>query len=137
IAFQGAQVTVSGAPAAGDSFTIRSSTAADSGDNSNLVALMNTLGASNLANGTTSLSGAANNLVARIGVVTQQAQASAAAQQSVNQDASTARSNLSGVNLDQEAAKMLQFQQAYSAMAQMIQTSGQLFNSLIAALGNR
>jgi flagellar hook-associated protein 1 FlgK len=76
-------------------------------------------------------------MVARIGVVTQQAQASAAAQQSVNQDASTARSNLSGVNLDAEAAKMLQFQHAYAAMAQMIQTSGQMFNSLIAALGNR
>jgi len=137
IAFQGAQVTISGAPASGDSFTIRSSTAADSGDNSNLLALVNTLGAASLAGGTTSLGGAANNMVARIGVVTQQVQASAAAQQSVNQDASTARSNLSGVNLDAEAAKMLQFQHAYAAMAQMIQTSGQMFNSLIAALGNR
>ncbi len=137
IAFQGAQVTIGGAPASGDSFTIRSSTAADGGDNSNLLALVNTLAAATLGNGTTSLAGAANNLVARIGVVTQQAQASAAAQQSVNQDAATARSNLSGVNLDAEAAKMLQFQQAYTAMAQMIQTSGQMFNSLIAALGNR
>jgi len=136
ITFQGAQVTVTGTPATGDSFTIRSSTAADSGDNSNLLALMHAFGASTLANGTTSLGGAANNLVARIGVVTQQAQASAAAQQSVNQDASTARTNLTGVNLDAEAAKMLQFQQAYQAMAQMIQTSGQLFSSLINAIGN-
>jgi flagellar hook-associated protein 1 FlgK len=134
ISFLGAQVSLSGAPASGDTFTIRSSTVADNGDNSNLTALIGAFGAMNLGGGTTSLSGAANNLITRIGVVTQQAQSSAAAQQSVNQDAVTARSNVSGVNLDAEAAKMLQFQQAYQAMAQMIQTSSTLFNSLITAL---
>jgi flagellar hook-associated protein 1 FlgK len=72
--------------------------------------------------------------VAQIGTVTQQAQSSATAEQSVNQDAATARSNLSGVNLDQQAAQMLQFEQAYQAMAQMIQTSSQTFNSLITAI---
>ncbi len=134
ISFQGATVSISGNPATGDAFTVRPSTAADNGDNSNLTALVGAFGAATLGNGTTSLSGAANNLIARIGVVTQQAQASATAQQAVNQDAVTARSNVSGVNLDAEAAKMLQFQQAYQAMAQMIQTSNNLFNSLITAL---
>ena len=134
IAFQGAQVSVAGAPVIGDSFTIRSSTAADNGDNSNLNALVNALSSPTLSGGTTSLSGAANNLITQVGVVTQQAQASASAQQSVNQDAVTARNNLSGVNLDAEAAKMLQFQQAYQAMAQMIQTSGQMFTALITAI---
>ena len=52
----------------------------------------------------------------------------------MNQDATTARSNLSGVNLDAEAARMLQFQQAYQAMAQVIQASGTMFNSLMSAL---
>jgi flagellar hook-associated protein 1 len=127
-------VTVSGAPAAGDTFTVTPSTAADAGDNTNVVALMNALGANTLNGGTTSLSGAANDLVAQIGTVTQQAQSSATAEQSVNQDAATARSNLSGVNLDQQAAQMLQFEQAYQAMAQMIQTSSQTFNSLITAI---
>ena len=134
IAFQGAQVSIAGAPATGDTFTIRSSTAADNGDNSNLNALVSALGAPILGGGTTSLSGAANNLITRIGVLAQQAQASASAQQSVNQDAVTARNNVSGVNLDAEAAKMLQFQQAYQAMAQMIQTSGQMFTALITAI---
>jgi flagellar hook-associated protein 1 FlgK len=136
ISFQGAQVSVGGAPATGDTFTIRSSTAADAGDNSNANALISALGAANLAGGTTSLSGAANNLIARIGIITQQAQSNATAQQSVNQDATTARSNLTGVNLDDQAAKMLQYQQAYQAMAQMIQTSGEMFTSLITAIGN-
>jgi flagellar hook-associated protein 1 FlgK len=134
ITFNGAAVTVSGAPAAGDTFAVTPSTAADAGDNTNVVALMNALGANTLNGGTTSLSGAANDLVAQIGTVTQQAQSSATAEQSVNQDAATARSNLSGVNLDQQAAQMLQFEQAYQAMAQMIQTSSQTFNSLITAI---
>jgi flagellar hook-associated protein 1 FlgK len=136
IAFQGAQVTVNGAPATGDTFTIASSTAADSGDNSNVLATIAALNAGTLAGGTTSLASAANNLVAQVGVVTQQAQANAAALQSVNKDAATARSNVSGVNLDAEAAKMLQYQQAYQAMAQVIQASNTLFNSLISAIAH-
>ena len=42
--------------------------------------------------------------------------------------------NASGVNLDKEAATMLQYQQAYQAMAQVIQASNQMFNSLITAI---
>ncbi|HUL45527.1 MAG TPA: flagellar basal body rod C-terminal domain-containing protein, partial [Steroidobacteraceae bacterium] len=134
ISFAGAQVTVNGAPAAGDSFTIASSTAANSGDNSNVLAMVGALSANTLAGGTTSLTSAANNLVTQVGVTTQQAQANASAQQAVNQDAATSRSNVSGVNLDAEAAKMLQYQQAYQAMAQTIQASGTMFNSLMDAL---
>jgi len=133
INFLGVQVSISGTPAAGDTFSI-SSTPALSGDNSNLLAMINTLGGPTLAGGTTSLGGAANNLISQIGVITQQAQANAAAEQAVNQDAVSARSNISGVNLDAEAAKMLQFQQAYQAMAQMIQASSQMFTSLITAI---
>ena len=75
-------------------------------------------------------------MVSQIGVTTQQAQANASAQQSVNQSATDARNNLSGVNLDEEAAKMVQYQQAYQACAQMIQVSGTMFNSLITAIQN-
>jgi flagellar hook-associated protein 1 len=136
ISFQGAQVTVNGVPASGDSFTIASSTAANSGDNSNVLATIGALNGRTLFGGTTSLASAANNLVTQVGVLTQQAQANATAQQSVNQDATTERSNLSGVNLDAQAAKMLQYQQAYQAMAQVIQASGTMFNSLMTAITN-
>ncbi len=134
ISFEGAQVTVTGAPATGDSFTITPSTASNSGDNSNVLAMISALSANTLAGGTTSLTSAANNLVAQVGVTTQQAQNNASAQQSVNQDATTALSNVSGVNLDAEAAKMLQYQQAYQAMAQVIQASGTMFTSLMTAI---
>jgi flagellar hook-associated protein 1 FlgK len=136
ITFDGAQVTISGTPANGDTFTVSPNSAANSGDNSNMFAMIDALSASTLVGGTTSLNGAANNLVSQIGVVTQQAQANASAQQTVNQSAVDARSNVSGVNLDEEAANMLQYQQAYQACAQMIQTSSTVFNSLITAITN-
>jgi len=134
ITFDGAQVTITGTPADHDTFTVSPNSAANSGDNSNMFAMIDALSASTLVGGTTSLNGAANNLVSQIGVVTQQAQANASAQQTVNQSAVDARSNVSGVNLDEEAANMLQYQQAYQACAQMIQTSSTVFNSLITAI---
>jgi flagellar hook-associated protein 1 len=133
ITADGWSVTVSGTPAAGDTFTV-SSNAGGSGDNSNALAMIGALSSAALDGGTTSLTGAANGLIGQVGVQTQQAQANASVQQQENQDAVTARNNVSGVNLDQEAANLLQYQQAYQACAQMIQASNTMFNSLITAI---
>jgi flagellar hook-associated protein 1 FlgK len=134
ISFQGAQLTLTGSPAAGDTFTVAPNNPANTGDNSNLLAMADALSASALNGGTASVTGAANGLVSQIGVITQQAQNNATSQQTVNQQATTALNNTSGVNLDKEAATMLQYQQAYQAMAQVIQASNQMFNSLITAI---
>jgi len=134
ITFNGEQVAIAGTPAGGDTFTVGPNNAANTGDNTNVLAMASAITAAVLDGGTTSLNDAANNLVSATGVLTQQTQANASAQQSVNQAATDARSNVSGVNLDEEAAKMLQYQQAYQACAQMIQTSQTLFNTLITAI---
>ena len=136
IAFGGAAVTLTGAPAAGDTFQVGAASPSNTGDNSNAFAMIDALSASSLNGGTTSLTSVANNLVSQVGVLTQQSQANASAQQSVNQSAVDTRNNLSGVNLDEEAAKMVQYQQAYQACAQLIQTAGTMFNSLITAISN-
>lgn len=134
ITFPGASISLTGAPAAGDTFTVAPANASNIGDNANAFAMVDALSALTMNGGTTSLSGVANNLVSQVGVQTQQAQANASAQKSVNQSAVDTRNNLSGVNLDEEATKMIQYQQAYSACAQMIQTSNTMFNSLISAI---
>jgi flagellar hook-associated protein 1 len=136
IDFNGIQLTLTGQPASGDTFTVSPNSAANTGDNSNLYAMINALSASTMDGGTTSVSAAANNIISQVGVVTQQAQNNATTQQTANQNATTALNNVTGVNLDQQAASMLQYQQAYQAMAQMIQASGQMFNSLITAITN-
>ena len=134
ISFAGQQLTLTGAPAANDTFTVSPATA-NTGDNSNMLAMIGGLTANSLDGGTTSVGGAANNVVSQVGVLTQAAQNNAAAQKTVNQEATTAQSNATGVNLDQEAANMLRFQQAYQAMAQAISTSNKVFNSLLTAVG--
>jgi len=134
IDFNGIQLTLTGQPASGDSFEVSPNSASNTGDNSNLYAMINALSASTLDGGTTSVNDAANNIVSQVGVVTQQAQNNATTQQTANQTATTNLDNVTGVNLDQQAASMLQYQQAYQAMAEVIQTSGQLFNSLISAI---
>jgi len=134
ITFNGASVTLTGPAANGDVFNVFAASSANIGDNSNAFALVDNLSALKMNGGTTSLSNVANNLVSQIGVSTQQAQANASAQKSVNKSATDTRNNLSGVNLDEEAAKMVQFQQAYSACAQLIQVSNTMFSSLISAV---
>jgi len=52
----------------------------------------------------------------------------------VHQNDVAARDAVSGVNLDEEAANMLRFQQAYQAAAQIIAISGQIFDELINAV---
>ncbi|MGA7540797.1 MAG: flagellar hook-associated protein FlgK [Steroidobacteraceae bacterium] len=136
IAFNGIQLTLSGQPASGDTFTVSPNSASNTGDNSNLYAMVTALSASALDGGTTSVNGAVNNIVSQVGVVTQQAQNNATTEQTANQSATTNLNNVSGVNLDTQAASMLQYQQAYQAMAEVIQVSGQLFNSLITAITN-
>jgi flagellar hook-associated protein 1 FlgK len=49
-------------------------------------------------------------------------------------EAERARSEVSGVNLDEEAARLLQFQQAYQASAKVISTASDMFKTLLAAI---
>jgi flagellar hook-associated protein 1 FlgK len=133
ISANGWSVQISGTPAAGDTFTV-SSNAGGTGDNTNVLAMVDQLASSALDGGTTSLMSAANNLVSDVGVLTQSAQNNASTQKAINTDAVTSRSNVSGVNLDEEAAKLVSYQQAYQACAQMIQASNTIFNSLITAV---
>ena len=135
ISFNGQQVTLTGTPAANDTFTVSPNSTANTGDNSNILAMIGGLSSKALAGGTASVTDVSTNLVSQVGVLTQQAQNNASAQQTVNQEATTARSNATGVNLDQQAADMLRYQQAYQAMAQVISMSNQMFTSLIQAVG--
>ena len=53
------------------------------------------------------------------------------AQTAINTQASNAVQSVSGVNLDEEAANLLQWQQAYQAAAQALTIGNSLFTTLI------
>ncbi len=54
------------------------------------------------------------------------------AQQSLLEQSQSARESFSGVNLDEEAANLLMYQQAYQATAKMIEIGSKLFDSILA-----
>ena len=86
--------------------------------------------------GTIGLAGGFSSLVGVIGTATQQANTAQTAQQAVVNQAQQAVSNVSGVNLNEEAANMLQWQQAYDAAAKVVTTANAMFNTLLTAIAN-
>jgi flagellar hook-associated protein 1 len=130
IADNGWQVTITGTPAAGDSFTVGSNAGA-TGDNTNALALA--AGQSNgvLSGGTISVTGAASALITNLGSQAQQINTAQTAQTAINTQASAQVQSVSGVNLDQEAADLLQWQNAYQAAAQALTIGNSLFTTLI------
>lgn len=130
IALNGWQVQISGTPAAGDVFTVQSN-AGGTGDNTNALANVNQQTAGLLSNGTTSISSAVSALIAGAGSQAQQVNTAQTAQTAVNSQAQTAVQSVTGVNLDQEAASLLQWQQAYQASAQALTVANSLFTSLL------
>jgi flagellar hook-associated protein 1 FlgK len=133
IVFNGISVTITGTPATNDSFSINDN-ANGVGDNSNALQLAGVINQNVLDNGTASLAGAASAYVGTIGLQTSQAQNGTTAQQAVLNNAQSAQQGVQGVNLDVEAAQLVQYQQAYQAAAQVISTSTTLFDSIINAL---
>lgn len=128
----GWRVQISGAPAVGDAFTVSDNTAG-TGDNRNALLLSDALKAPVLNNGTSSLSSAVGEFVGGIGVATRQAQVNRDAQNVVYEESVAAKEAVSGVNLDEEAANLLKYQQAYQAAAQLIRVADTMFQTLLAA----
>lgn len=127
------KVSLSGIPADQDEFTILP-TDEPLGDNRIAAALANLqTNREMLASGQT-VQQEYENLVNRVGAITVQAEIAKDAQQVVFDHARESRDRVSGVNLDEELADLLRFQQAYQANAQVIQVANRLFDSLLQRL---
>jgi flagellar hook-associated protein 1 FlgK len=87
-----------------------------------------------LGNGTVSINDAVGALITGIGSQAQQINTAQVAQTAVNTQAIANQQSVSGVNLDEEAAKLLQWQQAYGAAAKALQIGNSLFQSLLTAV---
>lgn len=133
IEYNGWRVNISGTPAAGDTFEV-GPTGAGSGDNSNALSLVGIADLKLLDNGRNRLSDALSNLVSRVGSQTQQATVQAQAQETLRAQTEAERDSISGVNLDEEAADLTRYEQAYQAAAQVISVASSLFDTLLAAV---
>ncbi|WP_101927725.1 MULTISPECIES: flagellar hook-associated protein FlgK [Luteimonas] len=122
-----------GIPAAGDRFEVRP-TGAGSSDNGNAARLAGFDDLATLDGGSLSLNNAIAGLTTSVGSAARHASYAVEAQTVLHGNAQAARDSISGVNLDEEAANMLQLQQAYQAAAQIISTADTLFQSVLGAV---
>lgn len=131
-------ITVSGTPAHNDSFTVAFNPKGQA-DNRNALALQNlqskaTVGVNAATGRGSSFSTAYGSLISHVGAKTAQAQADNAATEAILAQATATRESLSGVNLDEEAANLIKFQQYYTASSQIIKAAQETFNTLLSAL---
>ena len=133
IVVNGSRFAISGEPVAGDRFTLEANNGAG-GDNRNAVRMAALQRDGILEGGTVSISNNYSGLVADVGNNVSQIKANLSAQSVVLQNIESDIASKSGVNLDEEAANLIRFQQAYEASAQIIAVTDTLFNTLLAAV---
>jgi flagellar hook-associated protein 1 FlgK len=129
-------LVLQGAPRNLDTFTVQDITATSLDpklNGGNATALMNLRDVATF-DGAAMTDGYAS-LIAQIGIRTQSANYSATVSTNIATTAEKDRAGVAGVNLDEEAAKLLQYQQAYQASAKMIQIAQSIFDTLIQTLG--
>ena len=154
IKFEGLSLVMSGTPANADRFLIRptrdavtglaltttnsqaiaaakAGSGAGSGDNTNALAMARLFDDNVFDDSQRSLRGIAERLTGRVAGIADSSATSAEVQTLAAEEAQSARANMSSVNLDEEAAELLRFQQAYQAAAQVMRMSNQLFDSLL------
>lgn len=128
----GWSLTLTGTPSANDTVTVAPG-ASGTGDNRNAVQ-MTQLQGQPIVSGST-LDGAYSAVVANVGAISSTAQTDQTSKDAILQNATSAQSSVSGVNLDEEAAALMQYQQQYQAAAKLIQTATNVFDAILAVAG--
>lgn len=137
----GFDFNIEGVPATGDTFNLEFNEGGfdDNRNGQKLADLQNTdlvrqnVVASASADNHKTLNQAYAGLVTDVGVVTSQAKTNGAAFDALAQQSEAWYESLSGVNLDEEAANLLRFQQSYAASAQVLSAARSIFDTLLSA----
>ncbi|MBP9227138.1 MAG: flagellar hook-associated protein FlgK [Azonexus sp.] len=135
ITYNGWTTQITGNSATGDIFTIEANTngVADNRNAALLGALQTrtTMIGSSTSGPTASYQSAYAQIVSAVGSKANEVAAIGAAQQGLADHATQALQSLSGVNLDEEAANLLRYQQAYQASAKVLQIAGKVFDEIL------
>jgi len=132
VQINGASFVMNGSPSTGDQFTLSPNFAA-TGDNRNGLLLADVQSAGILDGGTLSINESYGQLVANVGSSTHQVQVNLDVQSVILANNEDAYLSNSGVNLDEEAANLIRYQQAYQAVAQVVAVANTIFDSLLNA----
>jgi len=130
IVFKGMRFKVSGVPSDGDVFSLEANRNGVS-DNRNAMALGALQTSALLNNGSATYQSTYGQIVSYVGNKTREVEVTGLAQQTLADQAEASRQELSGVNLDEEAANLLKYQQAYQSSAKVMEIAGKLFDELL------
>ena len=133
ISIGGFNFTISGTPNDNDKFTVERNSGAVS-DGRNALALGQLQTQNTMSGKTAGYQSAYAQMVSEAGNKTREIEVKSAAQGALLKQSSDARDSLSGVNLDEEAANLLRYQQAYQASAKMMQVGNTLFDTLLSIM---
>jgi flagellar hook-associated protein 1 FlgK len=127
--WSGVSLVLSGTPANGDTFSLAKGSGPE--DGRNIVKLGNLQTQDTMLGGKATYQDNYASFVNDVGNKTASAEISSTAQTSLLNQAVAAREAVSGVNSDEEAAKLIQYQQAYQASAKVLQVASTLFDTLL------
>jgi flagellar hook-associated protein FlgK len=128
IQYEGLTLTLSAAPQVGDSYKIDGNSDG-LGNNVNILDMVS-LSKKPLGEGKT-IHDTYIDQINNVGNLSQQSLITQQALKVVNDQAVQSRDKVSGVNMDEEAAALVKYQQAYQAAAKALQVAGQLFDSIV------
>jgi flagellar hook-associated protein 1 FlgK len=126
----GISFEISGTPNNNDRFSIARNTAGVS-DGRNALALGKLQTQNTMSGKTASYQSAYAQLVSDVGNKTREVAVRGQAQLSLLTQSEAAREGLSGVNLDEEAANMIRYQQAYQASAKILEVGSTIFDTIL------
>lgn len=132
ISYNGWEITLSGNPQAGDRFEVKNNIGGI-GDNRNALELVKLEIKPQLMGGN-DYRGVYAQMIAEVGAQGRRVESTLRSQEALFAQAEFSRESVSGVSLDEEAANLVRFQQAYEASAQMIQTANAIFKTLLDAV---
>lgn len=84
-----------------------------------------------MGDGTSTLDDYYNTQVGQIGAIAQRAVKSQESQKNVLSQLTNIRESISGVSLDEETTKMIEFQKTYDASARLIKTADEMFDTVL------
>ena len=131
VTFSGISIEISGSPKDGDTFSVaRNSNGVL--DNRNALLLGQLQTQSTMSGGKATFQGVYSQLVSDAGNKGREVQVTLDAQKALLVQSQSMRESLSGVNLDEEAANLLRYQQAYQAAAKMVDIGSKLLDTILA-----
>ena len=130
ISYNGWSTRLAGRPEATDTLVVQANTGGRT-DNRNALLLAGLQSVPRLDGGASTYQTAYSAMVGSIGAIASEVKVTGTALTGILKETRSAQQSLSGVNLDEEAANLIRFQQAYQAASKLISVSSRLFDTIL------